>query len=72
MFKRRFKNIDKHTHKFIIWAVIGSAIVGLGIFGKTKKGKKFFDRLKNVFGKISWFFYLGLKELKKTFKKWKK
>ncbi len=69
MFK--FKRVDKKkVHKFLIWAVIGSTIVGFGVFSKTKKWKSW---LKKVFY-FKDFFKLGIKELIKFLTKrgWRK
>lgn len=74
MFKKikKVKDIDKHTHKFIIWAVIWSAILWLWFFSKTNKWKNSINKIKD---KLKWtisFFKLGFNEFKKVFKKWKK
>jgi hypothetical protein len=58
---KKIKNLDKKAHKFLIWAVIWTAIVWFG-FWKWKEKKWFLRKIKN-------FFSLGYKELKKFFKK---
>ena len=65
----KVKKIDKKFHKFLIWAVIGSGIIWLGIFSQTKKWKTLFQKIGNRFKWLWWFLRLGFEELKKSLKK---
>jgi len=61
---------EKRFNKWLIWLVIGGAIVG-GL-SKTEKGKSFWRRMNDRIKKSFSFFRRGLREIKKSTKSIKK
>ncbi|UFX83006.1 hypothetical protein [Candidatus Absconditicoccus praedator] len=64
------KNLfEKKLNKFLVGGVIGTAILGLGGFGMSPKGRGFFKKLKDKITSFLSFFGGGVIEMKKIFKK---
>ncbi|MEF2175686.1 MAG: hypothetical protein V3575_04390 [Candidatus Absconditabacteria bacterium] len=56
---------EKKVNKWIIGAVLGSAILGFGGYSMSPKGKKFGDKLKGKVKSILSFLGGGINQMKK-------
>lgn len=65
MFWKKIKKIDKKFHKLLIWTVIWSSIVWIGLLSRTKKWKNIVSKIKNEVLKVKNFLKLWFDEFKK-------
>lgn len=60
---------EKKLNKWIVWAIIGSTIIGLWSLSMTPKGKSFRRRMSDRGKRWNGYFSEGLKETIKIIKK---